>query len=139
MRDFFNECNNMGVPEEDFRRIWCIRCVQPECHRSHKGKSRFEARVSTWEERLFTGVPRMPETDPRYHVLASQKFEESQRPVQVQVPANLDSGVGTLAEPLPSGFVMSRVPNQSGKVLGGNIVQPGARIRLGGNQNGGVG
>lgn len=145
MRDFLGECNNLGVPEEDFGRIWCIRCTQQECTRSHQGKSKFEARVTTWEQRLFTDVPRMPETDPRYKPLATQPFEEGESwrgtaPVQVQVPASWNEPAkAPEAAPqpdpatLPSGFVAARVPHQSGRMLGDqNVVKPGARIRMGG-------
>jgi len=155
MRDYMRECNNLGVSEEDFQRIWCIRCVQQECHRSHQGKSRFEARVSTWEERLFTDVPRMPPTDPRYPDLANREFStpESWKSSQVQVPSSWDpppassaaetsksltetsgSAAEGPAEPstLPSGFVSLRVPHQSGKTIGDQVVlKPGGRIRFG--------
>lgn len=168
MRDYMHECNNLGVSEEDFQRIWCIRCVQQECHRSHQGKSRFEARVSTWEERLFTNVPRMPTSDPRYPDLANRAFvePESWKSSQVQVPSSWDLSTpsksltetsgsaaetpGSAAETsgsagpdlatLPSGFVASRVPHQSGKTLGDQVVlKPGGRIRFGGTKDSGGG
>jgi len=156
MRDYMHDCNNLGVSEEDFQRIWCIRCVQQECHRSHQGKTRFEARVATWEARLFTDVPRMPTSDPRYPDLANREFStpESWKSSQVQVPSSWDpptagrspasatesltEPLGSAAEPLadpmtlPSGFVSSRVPHQSGKTVGDQVVlKPGGRIRFG--------
>ena len=55
--------------------VWCQRCLSADCSRSQIGReSRFENRVSTWEERLFLDVPRMPEHDPLYKVLSGQGF-----------------------------------------------------------------
>lgn len=59
---------------QEFEAQFCFRCLQKECARSQHGKSRFEARVSTWETRLFDEVPRMNEQDPRFVVLRSKKF-----------------------------------------------------------------
>jgi hypothetical protein len=151
MRDFLAECNNLGVTEDEFRGIWCIRCVRKDCVRSHQGKSKFEARVSTWEERLFTNVPRMPESDPRYPKLADQDFVEGEswggKSTSVQVPANWEpapqepeAAPPPDPAPLPSGFVSKRVPHQSGRTLGDvQVVKPGAKIRLGGSKEPGEG
>jgi hypothetical protein len=148
MRDYLRDCNTLGVTEEEFRTIWCIRCIQQECSRSHQGKSRFEARTATWAERLFTNVPRMRESDPRYPRLAAQEFVpvESWKGTSVQVPASWDPPAEAARPPapapatLPTGFVASRVPHQSGRMLGDvQIVQPGARVRLGGAKEAGGG
>lgn len=73
-RDWLGECNDQHVALDDFQRAFCDRCLQVECTRSQHGKSQFEARVATWEERLFTGVPRMDPADPRYALLSAKKF-----------------------------------------------------------------
>jgi hypothetical protein len=73
-RDWLGECNDQHVPLDDFQRTFCDRCLQVECTRSQHGKSQFEARVATWEERLFDQVPRMDPSDPRYQVLSAKKF-----------------------------------------------------------------
>jgi hypothetical protein len=72
--DCLKECNDQGVPLEDFRLAFCARCYQEECTRSQQGKSLFEARVSTWEDRLFNNVPRMDPNDPRYAILNAKRF-----------------------------------------------------------------
>ncbi len=73
-RDLLGECNELGVTAQDFEVQFCFRCLQAECARSQHGKSRFEARIGSWEERLFKHVPRMNESDPRFVVLRTKKF-----------------------------------------------------------------
>jgi hypothetical protein len=73
-KDFMKECNNLGSPLEDFKLFFCDRCFQPECTRSNYGKSRFDQRVTTWKERLFTKVPRMEPGDPRFLDITHQQF-----------------------------------------------------------------
>lgn len=80
--DFLKECNDQQVPLEDFRLQFCVRCVQPECSRSKHGTSKFDQRVATWEERLFTDVPRMESTDPRYLGIQGKMFKMFSLPVQ---------------------------------------------------------
>jgi hypothetical protein len=84
-RDWLGECNDKGVPLEDFQLQFCARCLQPECTRSLHGKSQFEARVTEWEDRLFKHVPRMDEGDPRYAMISAQKFLDidTSRPPEV--------------------------------------------------------
>lgn len=74
MRDFLGECNAQGEPLVDFQATWCAFCLQPECSRSMAGKSLFDRRVRTWEERLFTAVPRMNPNDERYPHIAAKRF-----------------------------------------------------------------
>ena len=73
-RDLLGECNLDGAPLDMFQQECCARCLNQECTRSIAGKSKFEQRTSTWEERLFSQVPRMDPTDPRYVVIAGQRF-----------------------------------------------------------------
>jgi hypothetical protein len=73
-QDYLKECNDQGVPPDDFALQFCRRCRQPECSRSQVGESRFEQRVSTWEDRLFLQVPTMSPEDPRYPRISAQKF-----------------------------------------------------------------
>lgn len=142
--DFIGECNNHGLPESDFAAVWCGRCLREDCSRAIKGKSRFEARTSTWEERLFTQVRALPETDPRYEGITAKHFQETpgralevkgwdEPPVPQPVPEVLENS-GTKAarcptnrdekakEPppaqVPAGDILGRVPNQAGRVLG---------------------
>ena len=73
-RDLLGECNDKAVPLDDFQAAWCSRCLSPECSRSLHGQSRFDARVSTWHQRLFEKPALMPVSDPRYAALAAQRF-----------------------------------------------------------------
>ena len=71
--DYLGECNDQGVPLEDFRLAFCVRCFQKDCTRSQFGTSKFEARVNTWEERLFS-PPQLPKNDPRYSAITAKRF-----------------------------------------------------------------
>ena len=59
---------------EAFQEAFCVRCLQTECTRSVAGTSKFDQRVHTWVERLFTETPRLDPHDPRYGTLAGQNF-----------------------------------------------------------------
>jgi hypothetical protein len=72
--DHLRLCNEHGIPFQDFEAQFCQRCLQPECTRSQHGKSRFEERVASWQDRLFLNVPRMPTTDERFRGITAQKF-----------------------------------------------------------------
>jgi len=73
--DQLGECNNQQVPYEDFKLQFCDRCVQPECTRSQHGTSKFDQRVMTWEKRLFSEVPRMDPSDPRFSQIQGKQFK----------------------------------------------------------------
>lgn len=73
-QDCLHLCNEFQIPSEDFEMQHCARCFQSECTRSLYGKGQFDQRVSTWEQRLFTNVPRMDESDPRYKEIQAKKF-----------------------------------------------------------------
>jgi hypothetical protein len=76
-RDWLHLCNEFAIPNEDFEMQHCARCFQSsECTRSQHGKGKFDERVANWEQRLFTEVPRMDESDPRFRVITAQKFVE---------------------------------------------------------------
>jgi hypothetical protein len=74
-RDYLAICNDQGVPLPDFQATFCVRCVQPECSRSKAG-GLFDARVRTWQERLFVNPPKMSKDDPLYSVIAAKKFRD---------------------------------------------------------------
>jgi hypothetical protein len=68
-------CNNLGIPEEDFRLTFCNRCLSEECTRSQLSQGgAFEQRVRTWHDRLFSDVNKMPPEDPRFQTISAQKF-----------------------------------------------------------------
>lgn len=79
-RDWVKDCisevaakgTQLSLPE--LKASFCDFCAQPECTRSLFGTSKFEQRVSTWKERLFTQVPRMQEGDPRFSAISSKGF-----------------------------------------------------------------
>lgn len=74
-RDYLPVCNDQGVPLPEFEALFCVRCVQPECSRSKAG-GLFEARVSTWKDRLFDNPLRMPKDDPLYAAISAKRFIE---------------------------------------------------------------
>lgn len=76
MADFYLQCNDLKVPEQDFTRQFCVRCLQGECSRSRPHGTKFDERVRTWEDRLFLQVPVLPADDPRYQGIANQPFVE---------------------------------------------------------------
>jgi len=151
--DFISECNNHGLTESDFVAVWCVRCLREDCSRAIKGKSRFEARTSTWEERLFTQVRALPETDPRYEGITAKHFQETPgRTLEVKgwdeppVPQPMPEVMEKAKEPPPAqalaGDILGRVPNQSGRVLGSApagwtpneiVIRPGGRVKVGGS------
>lgn len=73
-RDLYGECNMEEAPVDVFTAECCMYCFNPECTRSSFGKSKFDIRVSTWYERLFSSTPRMTPDDPRYEGISAQKF-----------------------------------------------------------------
>jgi len=73
--DYIGDCNNHGVPLEDFRLTFCERCIREDCSRSMLSQGgHMEERAAHWHERLFTDVPRMDADDPRFKGIAAQKF-----------------------------------------------------------------
>lgn len=73
-QDHLRLCNEQGLPFTEFMANWCSRCFQPECSRSLHGKTRFDARISSWEERLFLNPSKLDSSDPRYRDIATKKF-----------------------------------------------------------------
>lgn len=73
-QDYLGECNNLKVPLEEFAAQFCFRCLQPECTRSQAGKSRLEARIDNWQDKLFKNPPRMQANDPRYSNIQGKRF-----------------------------------------------------------------
>jgi hypothetical protein len=143
-RDQYGECNDRGMPLADFQAGWCSRCMNPECTRSLHGKTRFDLRTETWFERLFEQPPTMPPTDPRYGVIAGQRFISIDtgrvpevgsgwvdpntlvEPVTMPEPVALSAPaiMPVVISPAGGPDVLRNAPDQSGKVL------PGAPARL---------
>jgi hypothetical protein len=80
-KDWMGDClgdlaKKAGSPltPQELKASFCDFCTQPECTRSLHGTSRFERRVSTWQERLFTQVPKMDARDPRFSDITSKGF-----------------------------------------------------------------
>jgi len=84
--DFYGECNVVGAPVDAFTGECCVFCVNPECTRSSFGKSKFDIRVSTWYERLYSNVPRMNPEDPRFEKISAQRF------IPINPPLSINSG-----------------------------------------------
>lgn len=144
-RDLLPECNDGKTPLDVFQ-SWCARCLNLECTRSIGGKSKFEQRVTTWEERLFKSPPRMSSDDPRFERITAQRFvtidvgrtpelrsawvdptdlkepSPSREPVALPVPPVVEPRIieqpqAALPKAIPTGLVQANAPDQSGKVL----------------------
>lgn len=61
----------------------CMQCVNPSCTRSTFGTSKFEIRTATWHDRLFTKVPRMDPSDPRFMGISAKQFLAFNQPLTV--------------------------------------------------------
>lgn len=84
--DLIDQCAvESNTPPTQMQERFCSNCYQIECSRSLFGTTKFDQRVSTWEERLFNGVPRMPKEDPRYLELAKAGFQTIEVPSKVTV------------------------------------------------------
>jgi hypothetical protein len=143
--DYLHECNEHRIPQEDFESVFCIRCFQTECARSQAGKSKFDQRVSTWAERLFTNVPRLDTSDPRYETVSGQRFinidtsrtpeirgdwidpltvKDDPSPAEAVVSAVIAEKSPAPQPPatgrLPKRMILANAPDQSGKMLSGS-------------------
>jgi hypothetical protein len=109
-QDFLGECNTQKVTIEDFQQQFCVRCINPECSRSKAGDSKFERRVSSWEDWLFNQTPKMNPQDPRYEEIRSKRFMVIGEPLEVHGsswvdPRDLSEGKESgpaVIEPAPS-------------------------------------
>jgi hypothetical protein len=72
--DLYGECNLDSIPVDVFTAECCMRCANPDCTRSTAGQSKFDLRVNTWYERLFSNVPKMSPDNPKFESFSSQKF-----------------------------------------------------------------
>jgi len=115
-RDCVKDCLTPGVTLEHLQETHCFRCYQPECTRSLHRKTKFDDRVLHWEERLFTDVPRMDPSDPRFQVIQGQQFKmftppppgkqgswddpRDLKPTTVQVPEDIRPPVNEAQAPL---------------------------------------
>lgn len=80
-RDLLHECNDQKIPIVDFDLAFCKRCYQPDCTRSIYGTMKFDQRVATWHERLFSHVPRMDPADPRASEIQAKLFQMVEPPI----------------------------------------------------------
>jgi hypothetical protein len=148
LRDLLGECNDKGAPLDEFIAGWCARCLNPDCTRSLHGKTKFDVRVNTWEERLFLNPPRMPSEDPRYENIAGQRFLTIDVGRTPEVRSDwIDPNSVMSSEPdltpapepvfttpvpqppsvgghIPQHLVLANAPDQSGKVLPGASKEP---------------
>jgi hypothetical protein len=72
--NFFKTCNNMNVPEKDFRNIFCNRCKNPRCAFSEGGDSPWANRILTQEDRLLNNPKFAHKDDPQFNNIRAQKF-----------------------------------------------------------------
>jgi len=114
-RDFLKECNNQGVPLEDFKLAFCNLCLQPECTRSSHGLSKFDQRTKTWKERLFTEVNTLDPNDPRYLGIAGKDFLVIDPKPSSGVPSSWDDPRDLSKKvqvSVPSGFMAQEEPKE---------------------------
>jgi len=112
--DLFAECNAQGAPVDVFTAECCMRCINPECSRSSFGSSKFDIRVNSWYERLFSQVPRMESDDPRLGSIAAQRFVAINPSLTVNSgwvdPRDLEVSQPKKAQELPSPQVVQPQP-----------------------------
>jgi hypothetical protein len=115
------------MPEEHFAEAWCNQCLNPDCSRSTHGKTRFDQRTLTWEERLFTQVPRMSPQDPRYLQITRQAFHTIDVGPTPEVRTSAWHDPRDLgAEPAPTHFVAPAPPPQA--VVPAPVALPAAPV-----------
>jgi len=73
--DLYAECNIQGAREDEFTAQCCVVCLNAECTRSRSVDTKFQKRVDTWYEDMFSAVPRMTPDDPRFGSIAAKRFE----------------------------------------------------------------
>lgn len=89
-RDLLPEClRDLGPsppPLPEFKATFCDHCSQKECTRSLVGTSKFDQRVSTWEDRLFKNPQKLPQDDPRFLHITAQRFVDIAATQGVSIP-----------------------------------------------------
>lgn len=149
-------CQLQGISPEEFKAAYCSRCMQSECTRSLVSASKFDHRVNTWEDRLFLNPPRMNEQDPRFASISGIKFVSVEgaapptssewvdanevKATSIVVPSAVRS-LPVLNTPVRHGIMLEGAPkakptptssSDSWDAPKGNVVKPGAKIKLGG-------
>lgn len=74
--DFLKECMSElpPIPIDEFNKGYCLLCGNHDCSRSAANNSKFEIRVNSWKERLFTNVNRANDRDPNFESIRQKKF-----------------------------------------------------------------
>jgi len=140
-RDLYGECNVDGATLDQFTAECCSRCMTSECSRSLLGGGKFERRIQSWEDRLFTNPPQLDPKDPRYMKIQGQRFLtldvgrtpeirssgwiDPLAPAETQeaAPISPPSLISVPAAPssklvLPRRLSGANAPDQSGKMVG---------------------
>lgn len=73
-RNLLSDCNNLGVPAQDFMQTFCRRCRNYTCTNAGWADSAWEARMRTQVDRLFEERTEADPNDPRYEAVRSAEF-----------------------------------------------------------------
>jgi hypothetical protein len=86
--DYLRECmSGFGtVPIDAFSKAFCLVCANRECARSAANGMKFDRRVHTWYETLFSQVPRADDNDARYDTLRAKRFMPITPAIEVNTP-----------------------------------------------------
>lgn len=86
--DLYETCNEQGLPERDFKSMFCQRCRNHSCENAGWSWSTWEERISTQEDRFLKNPKFADIEDPRFDGVREQDF-----PVLLQEALRLNSGV----------------------------------------------
>ena len=75
-RDLLQECNDLRIPEKEFRDLFCVRCKNPECVNAGFADSMWSARMLTQEDRLLINPKFADLEDPQFQHLRSLDFPD---------------------------------------------------------------
>ena len=78
-RDWLQECNEQGVPMQEFGQIFCVRCRNPECMRAGYAGSLWADRMGTQVERLLENPKYADLSMPQYAKINAMDFPDALR------------------------------------------------------------
>jgi hypothetical protein len=74
IQDYMSVCNNFEISNEQFEKIWCVRCKNTECQRSFS-QSAWLKRVSTQVDTMLINPTIVDKNDPQYEGIRKQHFD----------------------------------------------------------------
>lgn len=82
--DLLRECNDQGIPPNEFKAMLCSHCRNAACVNAGWSSSKFEERVLTQVARLLTNPNFADPKDPRFEGVRALHFREIEEPLVVQ-------------------------------------------------------